>query len=197
MTNLLKMESGKLNAFIGKLAEAGMTAELAEELRLDHSRMKAWVEAVMVKIAVIFTVLVEYIQPKFEDLNKSAFDWAHPDYARAKFESIDRCKDVSREKREVTFKYMTIDRAMSTDAVLAEMDRQGVRPALYEELLAFAKTNPDEQRKHPIVALGSVALVDGYPFVAYLCQVDFGRDLYLYWTDGVWRDRFRFLVARK
>lgn len=199
MANLFKMEASKLNNFMSKLAEAGMTAELAEELRQDPARLKRMVEAIVTKATVIFTVLVDYVQPKYEDLHKSAFDWANPDFARAKFEPIERCKKVSLEKSEVTFEYMMIDGTMSTDAVLAQMDTQGLRPALYEDLLAFAKMNPDEQRKHVIVALGSVAQVGGDRHVAYLYGVGDGRVLSLDWIGGGggdWRSDCAFLVVR-
>jgi hypothetical protein len=39
--------------------------------------------------------------------------------------------------------------------LLAEMDRQGYRPANLWELLNYGSKNPSEQLKHPIIALGS------------------------------------------
>ena len=90
-----------------------------------------------------------------------------------------------------------MDRDASTDEVLAEMDRRGLRPALYEELLGFAEKYPDEQRKYPIVALGSEADVGGRRRVAYLWDGGDGRSLNLGWIGSGWNDDYRFLAARK
>ena len=56
---------------------------------------------------------------------------------------------------------------------------------------------PDEQRKYPIVALGSGAHVHGGRRVAYLWDDDDSRNLYLYWIGGDWDDHCRFLAVRK
>jgi hypothetical protein len=90
-----------------------------------------------------------------------------------------------------------MDRDASTDEVLAEMDRKGLRPALYEELLGFAEKYPDEQRKYPIVALGSEADVGGDRGVACLWRDGDGRHLDLGWIADVWDGHDRFLAVRK
>ncbi|KKR48343.1 MAG: hypothetical protein UT86_C0007G0022, partial [Candidatus Magasanikbacteria bacterium GW2011_GWC2_40_17] len=86
----------------------------------------------------------------------------------------------------------------STDEVLAEMDRHGLRPALYEELLAFGAKYPDEQRQFPIIALGSVWRgFGGRLRVAYLSRGGSERSLSLYWFGGDWNGFCRFLAVRK
>jgi len=111
---------------------------------------------------------------------------------------------VSTENREVAFEYVHMDcDASSTNEMLAEMERKGLRPALYEELLGFAKKYPDEQREYPIAALGSESDVHGRRCVASLWGHDFARCLRLRWIDGSWsgwggwRGRYRFLAVRK
>ena len=150
------------------------------------------------KVAVdTFRAVVTYIQPKFAEL-KSAFDWVNDDYQRAKFEAIKICEAISRETREVTFQYVHMNRDASTEEVLAEMDKRGLRPVLYEELLAFAKAHPDEQRKYPIVALGSVWVdPDGFRDVACLNEDGDERSLGLSWYDDDWRGFCRFLAVSK
>lgn len=146
-----------------------------------------------------FRAEVAYIQPKFAEL-KSAFDWVNDDYRRAKFEAIKICEAISRETREVTFQYVHMNRGASTEEVLVEMDRCGLRPALFEELLAFAKAHPDEQRKYPIVVLGSVWVrPDGNRLVACLNEYDGRRRLHLrlFWCGGDWVGGCRFLAVRK
>jgi hypothetical protein len=144
-----------------------------------------------------FSAPVVYVQPTFEELKRRFSAYVNPDYKGKRFDPIERCKAVSKENREVAFEYVHMDRDASIDEVLAEMDRKGLRPALYEELLGFAEKYPDEQRKYPIVALGSETYVVGYRYVAYLWSVDGGRCLDLGWVDDDWHDGCRFLAVRK
>lgn len=144
-----------------------------------------------------FLVPVLYVQPEFEELKRRFPSYVNPDYKGRRLDPIERCKAVSEENREVAFEYVLLDRDASTDEVLAEIDRKGLRPALYEELLGFAEKYPDEQWKYPIVALGSETLVHGYRNVAYLWHDDDGRSLYLSWIDDDWNVLYRFLAMRK
>jgi len=64
-------------------------------------------------------------------------------------------------------------------------------------LLAHGATHPAEQRTFPIIALGSVAEVHGYPYVPYLDRYGAPRYLYLnLWRYG-WHRYCRFLAVRK
>lgn len=107
--------------------------------------------------SVTFTAVVKYIQPSYTEL-KQAFDHVDNHFSYAKLEPIERCRKISREQREVVFEYIHFGREISPDDALEEMDRRGFRPALYEELLAFAKQYPNEHRKFEIEALGSFGL---------------------------------------
>jgi hypothetical protein len=144
-----------------------------------------------------FSAPVVYVQLTSKELKRRFPAYVKPDYKGKRFHPIERCKGVSTENREVAFEYVHMDRDASTDEVLAEMDRRSLRPALYEELLGFAEKYPDEQRKYPIVALGSESGVRGDRHVAYLWYDDRGRCLLLYWIDYDWRVTFRFLAVRK
>lgn len=70
-------------------------------------------------------------------------------------------------------------------------------PAQTEHLLALGAAFPDLQRKNPIVALGSVAEVDGRRRVPCLYEVGSRRDLYLRSFGYDWSSGFRFLRVRK
>ena len=144
-----------------------------------------------------FSAPIVYVQPEFEELTRRFPAYVDPDYKGKRFDPIERCKAVSKENREVAFEYVHMDRDASTDEVLAEMDRKGLRPALYEELLGFAEKYPDEQRKYPIVALGSGAGVLGNRHVAFLWNDDDGRYLNLAWVADDWDGLCRFLAVRK
>ncbi len=84
-----------------------------------------------------------------------------------------------------------------TGEVLAEMKNRGLRPATLPELLAFGAQFPDEQRKYPIVALGSAwKYFEGCNFVPALVGQDNERRLSLYFDDCFtkWNSAYRFLV---
>ena len=70
-------------------------------------------------------------------------------------------------------------------------------PAKTENILAYGAKNPEEQRKYPIVGLGSVAEVRGRRSVLYLDEGGSRRNLYLNWFDDDWHSDYRFLAVRK
>ena len=130
-----------------------------------------------------FSAPIVYVQPEFEELQRRFPIYVDPGYNGKRLDPIERCKGVSMENREVAFEYVHMGRYALTAEVLAEMDRKGLRPALYEELLGFALKYPDEQWKYPIVALGSEMFVDGYRLIACVWFDDVGRGLDLFFAD--------------
>ncbi len=205
MANLFKTELGGLGPFLASLNGGGMTEELFVAVGEKPALGKVMVTAALAalaavneKVVEVFTALVKYLQPSFEELSK-VFDWVNPDYAKARFEPIERCKSIVRTAGDVVFQYFRIDRQMTTKKILEAMDAVGLRPALYEELLAFASKYPDEQRRHLIAALGSVARFGGHLHVAYLSGDDRERDLSLSYGDPSiqWDANWFFLAVSK
>ena len=142
-----------------------------------------------------FLAKVDYIQPEYDNLEPE-FDWVNSDYRRAKFEDIDTCEAISREAREITFRYLNMNRGACSDEVLAEMDLRGLRPATYEELLAFAANYPDEQNNFSIIALGSFWIeMDDRRCAAYLYTLNGERALSTAWYNSVWSSSCRFLAV--
>ncbi|MBI5798560.1 MAG: hypothetical protein HZB10_01345 [Candidatus Yonathbacteria bacterium] len=88
-------------------------------------------------------------------------------------------------------------KSVSSDDALAEMDRLGVRPLTYEELIQYGIVDPESQKKNTLVALGSKHSLRGGPRAPTL---DVGGDKRClganFWDDG-WYDRYRFPVVRK
>ncbi len=144
-----------------------------------------------------FIADIVYVQPDFEELERRFTNFVHPCFDGRRLDPIERCKRVSKESRKVAFKYISMDCIALTDEVLDEMERKGLRPALYEELLGFALKYPDEQKKHPIAALGSEREVDGRRYVAFLYNDRDGEALGLGLIIDGWQDSFRFLAVRK
>jgi hypothetical protein len=95
-------------------------------------------------------------------------------------------------------KLFRFDRSISSEKAIEEMGKQGYRPATIWDLLDYGAKNPEEQLKYPIVALGSVAVLDdGCCGVAYLGRFASGRGLGLDGFDSGWHDDYRFLAVRK
>ena len=92
---------------------------------------------------------------------------------------------------------------MTTAEVKVEIRKEGYEPAGLERLLAYVAENPEEQRKHPVIALGTFWVdPNGYPhvpYVPYLREDSGRRDLDLYWDvpGRRWDGVCRFLAVRK
>ena len=82
-------------------------------------------------------------------------------------------------------------------AIKADDPRNPWEPAKIEHLLAYGAKNPEDQRKYPIIGLGSVALVRGGCFVPCLGGSVVGRRLGIYWRGDGWDGYGRFLSVRK
>jgi hypothetical protein len=70
-------------------------------------------------------------------------------------------------------------------------------PGKIEHLLSFAQEYPDEQRKYPIIGLGSVVECGGQICVPFLGLGYDGRCLSLDFKQSGWNSTHRFLVVRK
>ena len=99
--------------------------------------------------------------PTHRDL-KQMFDSVGMWYMVAVFtmRRIDDCKDFTAQEPE-HFELLSPKEALSTEAVLAELKTKNLRPALFQELVAFVADKTGEQLSYPIVALGSVFEEEG------------------------------------
>jgi len=149
------------------------------------------------KSPVPFSAPVVYVQSEFEELKRRFPQHVESYCADQRFDPIDRCKEVSRKKREISFEYVNMGRAASTDEVLAEIERRGLRPALYEEFLGVLKKYSDAELNYPLVALGSEINVRGGRCVALMCSAANGRYFDLVWVGHKWLEHYWFLAVRK
>jgi hypothetical protein len=85
---------------------------------------------------------------------------------------------------------------MTTAKVIAAIRAEGCDPDGIEQLLANGAEHPDEQRKHPIVALGSPR-TNGSGVIVYPCLCGRNRRrVDLHWDDDrVWRKGYRFIAS--
>jgi len=213
MARLIDETGGVLLATVTALVTNNrFTAELAAAIRKDGGVTRAFDAlhreffpeedkpvAPAPEQIVTYTAQVHYgVTPSHAQLQKE-FNWVWDGWKNTSFERLDVCKDIpfANEVKDVAFELVHLAQYMSTEAVLAELDRRGLRPATHEELLGFARKYPELQRQFPIVALGSITLIGGHRRVAYVRRSDDGRDLDLYVADDDWRDDDRFLAVRK
>ncbi len=82
-------------------------------------------------------------------------------------------------------------------AIISKMKAEGWEPAQTGHLLAFGEKYPDAQHKNSVIALGSVAELDGGRRVPELCSGLVERSLNLHWFDSSWSSYNRFLAVRK
>lgn len=185
----------------GDMSHMRFVLDTSAEGKSKANRLAAQIAAILVGIittvSAIFDVLVDYTTPAFETLQAWFVGYIDPAYRDIVFEPIPACKDVSRVNGKIEAVLVHLGRNVSNESVLAELDRLGYRPALYEELVAFSRTNPAMGLEYPVVALGSVALLHGDRCVAYLFQCGGKRALGLPWFGSGWGGSCRFLAVRK
>ena len=120
------------------------------------------------------------------------YNWSNSDITEKNFRSEEN------GTQSVELRLVHFNRVISSEDALKELDRMGLRPATLKELLTFGSTYKEEQRKHPIVALGSVSRDwRGRWFVADLLEVAGDRHLNLDGLESDWRERCRFAAVRK
>lgn len=173
------------------------TDEQLESLR-DKTVIATIVNLIMVPVQAVLQYLDRTISITM-DLSKTMaqliadgkYDWVN--------ESIQKhfSVQVQEGSRTTEVHLLHYKKDMSTDAVLADMDRQGLRPMTFLELLWIGIRYPELQRDFPIVALGTVQQVSGDRSVACLCRYGSGRGLDLSWVGVVWGEDFRFGAVRK
>jgi hypothetical protein len=106
----------------------------------------------------------------------------------------------TRAPEQVEIRLVHLGRQATTEEVLAELEKRGLRPATLPELLALGAAHPDLQRSLSIVAFGSRwSDSGGRVEFSFLDVYGDGRRLSLYW-DGPgdrWGSDFRFVAVCK
>lgn len=133
---------------------------------------------------------LDYSMSLQEMIAAGQYDWVNPDITAKRFPL------TGKGTHDLVGKLIHLNRPVSSEEVVAELDKMGLRPATIEELLAFGAA-PDLQRNFPVLALGSSCLVDSGRRVACLSRDGAERGLDLYWWSGRWNDDYRFLAVRK
>jgi len=153
-----------------------------------------------------FSVTVDYGKSLPEMIAAGNYNWVNSDITSEHFPLTPPTAPVGSgpyrtlhdSPGTVTIELVHLNKMVSTEDVLAELERRGFRPANLAELLALGATYPDTQRQFPIIALGSVWQHPyGHRSVPCLYEDDGKRGLNLDWIGYDWHARCRFAVVRK
>jgi len=140
----------------------------------------------------VFPVTVDYTKSLSDMIEAGNYNRVNENITADNFPMEDK------GEHEVKLEYYRFDATVTGEEALKLMDEAGFRPATLPELLAFGAAHPEEQRKFPIVALGSSwRSPGGYLHVPYLCEDARERDLHLCWLEHGFVPHDRFLVVRK
>jgi len=101
------------------------------------------------------------------------------------------------EAKTLDVMILNFNKDIRSDDALLEMDKLGVRPLTYEELIQYGIAHPSHQEQKILVGLGSKHTLDGDSLAPVLGLGDAGRLLGAGHWCNVWHDEYRLLVARK
>jgi hypothetical protein len=137
-------------------------------------------------------IVVDYTRSLAEMIKAGAYDWVNSDITESHFPV------QGQGKQELVPEIIHYGKFMSSDDIVKDLDKRGLRRGTVHELCSYGEKFPDEQRKYPIVALGSVWRGRGGDrCVACLYGDDSKRELCLALWDGDWGGIYRFLAFRK
>lgn len=193
-------------AFVDEVKNQGGTDEDVSRILTDRKVRQEMVGLLLKKaksaVDGVVRVVVQYAtadrnRTLVEMISDCGFDWVNSDITEKNF-PIRIKGSIQYGRQEVEMKLFHFNRNISSDNAIQEMDKEGYRPAELPELLAYAKVNPDVQRKYPIVGLGSVWQAwDGDRDVPCLWFDGIERCLGLYWFEYGWYENDRFLAVRE
>jgi hypothetical protein len=199
-------DANRLTAFLQEGIEGRFWSGLFDDVLYRHKLSRAelyqiicmngsnFFEAIneIVDASSIYSVLVNYDRSVEEGIRAGHYDWSNSNITSSNFPST-RKGAVGENIHLVHF-----NKVMSTDAVLAELDKMGLRPAELQHSLAFGEKYPEVQREFPVIFLGSVwRSPNGDRHCPYLGRGGAGRWLGLRWLFRDWYEYSRFADVRK
>jgi len=149
-------------------------------------------ELIVRRARKVFSVVVDYSRSLVQMIKAGNYNWVNSNITEKNFP----IQGEGRQKTEVALFHF--NKNMTSEQVIAEMDKQGYCPARIEELLAFGESQPDLQRQFSIIALGSIwRFRDGGRYVPVLYEDVRERRLDLVYFDGAWDPGYHFVGLRK
>ncbi|TSC92340.1 MAG: Uncharacterized protein CEN92_8 [Candidatus Berkelbacteria bacterium Licking1014_96] len=197
-----------LVALLAELAEeAGMTLEDVHRLATPQGKevLRRMVQAMIAVMheawgMVRYAIAVNYRLSLDEMIAAVNCDWVNENIAKSKEfrQEIEIAAAVKRVQQEdLSAVLLHLKHEATSQEVLKEMEKRGLRAATLAELCAFGAKHPEFQREFPIIGLGSYCVLGGGRQVPVLWGFASGRSLYLYYPDFRWRAYCRFLAVSK
>lgn len=140
---------------------------------------------------IINKIKVDYNQNLESMIVDGQYDWKDSGITADRF-SING--DGLVEVETILFHF---DHSIYSEEAKLLIEEAGWKVAKIEHVLAYGAAYPDEQKKYPILALGSVGEVLGSRYVLVLGWDGSERGLRLSYCVGAWNDHCRFLAVRK
>ncbi len=179
-----------LTALMEEVKGRGLSEETIHRLATPEGNallkefVSVLVEADSNAIVIFNSLQVNYDLSAEEAIKAGKYGWVKSDINNESFEN------GRSGTRRVELRLFYFSHGMTSKEVVSEMGKEGYRPAEFHELLALGAGYPNEQRKKPILALGSVER-DCSHRVPCLGLYNYGRELGLVdvgcWAGGHWR----------
>jgi hypothetical protein len=144
-----------------------------------------------------FKLVVDFSMTLGQMVAVGKYDWKNDDIMAKQF-SVAGEGQIEYEARLFNLE-RSISSADAEKGIREAIPAGQWEPGRIEHLLAFGAAYPEEQRKNPIVCLGSVSngKVFGKRQLPYLYRRVIGRSLHLDWYGNIWHPLYRFLGVRK
>lgn len=126
-----------------------------------------------------------------ERIARGQYDWINDNLTEKRFPV------TADQIGEFEWKLFHFDCNISSEEAIRHMKKEGYDAGAIGHILVFGEQYPEEQRKYPIIALGSVALLVLRRGVPALWGGGGGRELRLLWFGFDWSPGYRFLGVRK
>ena len=141
--------------------------------------------------STIFKVTVDYSRSLKEMIAAGKYDYVNPDITEKNF-SV-----KGSGQSEVEVELVHYNKVMTSEQVLADFKKRGLKPAPIEVGLALGEEKPELQHEFLIVMLGSVRRHWPDRSVPSLWSYSGGRRLRLFYFEDRWDDFSRFLAVRE
>ena len=140
----------------------------------------------------VYPVSVNYDLPLVEAVEAGKYQGVHASITGQNFPS------KRRGQAQLEIILVRYDRRTTSEEILRELDKEGLRAAELPEFLAFGAEYPEMQRRFSVIGLGSVWTDrKGYRNVPCLYEASEARYLDLHWWDDGWYSHSRFAAVRK
>lgn len=192
MTNFASKDltAGQLNSLVKK---AGGHEQV---LRILSGELKIQLLSTTAEAAVVPEPVDQFLTIEadisFEDrIKRGNYGWRNSDLTEKKFPV------TAEQVGDWEWKLFHFNRDISSEEAIRLMKEDSYDAGQIGHILAFGEKYPEEQRKFPIIGLGSVAEVGLRRVVPGLWDGNGERRLSLLWFGVGWHRRCRFLGVRR